>query len=126
MLVKKYELDIINHETRKSKERLQELIADNFFEINQSWGFSTKKSVLAYLPDSPEETFLIREYRERVLSSGIVLVHYIADREILSTWEKKCTLCSSIWEYNKGRWQMTFFQGTRASIGTKGSGIDKK
>ena len=64
------------------------------------------------LPKCPEERFFIRDYEEKVLSSDVVLVHYIADREILESGENRCTLCSSIWQKRNNNWQMIFFQGS--------------
>ena len=66
------------------------------------------------LPKCPEEKFVVRDYIEKKLSNDLVLVHYIADREILESGEKRCTLCSSIWQKKDDNWQVIFFQGTPA------------
>lgn len=112
--IKKLEFELLDPKIRKSPKRLSELLADDFFEFNQSGGVSTKQSIIEELPKCPEEKFSVRDYEEKVLSEDIILVHYIADREILKSGQKRCTLCSSIWRKNNGKWQMAFFQGTPA------------
>lgn len=111
-IVKEFELELLSQETRKSPKRLNELLADDFFEFTQSGTAHTKQDIIDVLPECPEEKFLVRDYNERKLSADLVLVHYIADREILETGEKRCTLCSSIWQNINNKWQMIFFQGT--------------
>ena len=116
-IVKEFELELLDPETRRSPERLNELLADDFFEFTQSGTANSKQNIIEVLPKLPEEKFTVRDYTEKQLSSNLVLVHYIADREILGSGEKRCTLCSSIWRKQDGRWQMIFFQGTPADTG---------
>ena len=112
--IKKLELELLDPKVRKSPERLSELLADDFFEFNQSGGISTKESVVNGLPKCPEEKFSVRDFESKEISTDVILVHYIADREILESGKKRCTLCSSIWQKKNDKWQMIFFQGTPA------------
>lgn len=89
-------------------------MADDFFEFTQSGTATTKQDIIDALPKLSEEKFIVRDYTEKQLSGDLVLVHYIADREILESKEKRCTLCSSIWQNRNNAWQMIFFQGTPA------------
>lgn len=111
-IVKEFELELLSPTVRKSPERLRQLLADDFFEFTQSGTATTKQEVVDELPNCPEEQIVVRDYIEKMLSSDIVLVHYIADREIVESGLKRCTLCSSIWQKSNGAWQMIFFQGT--------------
>lgn len=113
-IVKEFELELLRPETRRSPERLHELLADDFFEFTQSGTAHTKQDIVDMLPKCPEEKFVVRDYIEKKLSNDLVLVHYIADREILESGEKRCTLCSSIWKNTQDTWQIIFFQGTPA------------
>lgn len=113
-IVKEFELELLSPETRKSPERLHELLADVFFEFTQSGTAHTKQDIVDMLPKCPEEKFVVRDYIEKKLSNDLVLVHYIADREILESGEKRTTLCSSIWKNTQDKWQIIFFQGTPA------------
>jgi hypothetical protein len=113
-IVKEFELELLSPEVRKSPERLNELLADDFFEFTQSGVAHTKEDIIDVLPKYSEENFFVHDYHEKILSADLVLVHYIADREILESGEKRCTLCSSIWQNRNNNWQMIFFQGTPA------------
>ena len=108
------EMEVLQPETRKSAARLNELLADDFFEFTQSGGKSNKRDIIRCLPDSPEEVFSVREMEAKVLSSETILLHYIADRKVISSGEEKRTLCSSIWQKRDEKWQLIFFQGTPA------------
>ncbi len=110
--VKELELELLSLETRKLPERLNELLSDDFFEFTQSGSIVTKKDIINTLPKAPEEKFIVSNYIERPLSENLILVHYIANREILESEERRCTLCSSIWQKKNNKWQMIFFQGT--------------
>lgn len=113
-IVKELELKLLNSETRKFPQILNELLADDFFEFTQSGTAHTKQDIINVLPKCPEEKFIVRDYNEKRLSADLVLVHYIADREILESGEKRRTLCSSIWQNINNEWKMIFFQGTPA------------
>jgi len=108
------EIELLQFETRKSRERLNELLAEDFFEFMQSGAPTDKKAMVEYLPTSPEEEVHVREMNAKVLSEDNILLHYIADRIVLNSGEEKCTLCSSVWQKRDGKWQMVFFQGTPA------------
>lgn len=105
---------LLSPEVRKSPAKLDKLLADDFFEFTQSGASYTKQDVMKVLPTRAEEKFVVRDYIEKQLSSDVVLVRYIVDREILESGEKRCTLCSSIWQNKNNAWQMIFFQGTPA------------
>lgn len=112
--VKELEMELLQPETRKSAKRLDELLADDFFEYMSRGTATNKKEVLNRLPNSPEEEFKAREMQAKVLSDDIILLNYITHRKVISSGEQKCTLCSSIWRRENEKWQMVFFQGTPA------------
>lgn len=115
-IVKHLEFELLDPDVRKSPERLAELLADDFFEFTQKGSISTKKSILENLPNNPEEKFLVRDYQEKEIAPDTILIHYIADREMIQSGDKKCTLCSSIWQKRGEKWQMIFFQGTPSKL----------
>jgi hypothetical protein len=113
-LVKQLELALLDPKTRKSPLKLNELLADDFFEFTQSGLSYSKKDIIDILPTLPQEQFSVRDYHERLIAQDTVLVHYVCDRFVPLTELKRCTLCSSIWQNRNDRWQMIFFQGTPA------------
>lgn len=76
--VKDLEIELLQPETRKSTERLNELLADDFFEFMQNGSATNKKDIIEYLPNSEEEEFKVREMGAKVLSEDCILLHYIA------------------------------------------------
>lgn len=86
-------------------------MADDFFEFTQSGTATMKQDIIDSLPKCPEEKFNVRDYTEKSLSPYLILVYYIAEREILKSGKKRSTLCSSIWQNRNNKWQMIFFQG---------------
>ena len=57
-IVKEFELELLSPKIRKSPERLNELLADDFFEFNQSGGTSTKKVLWRDYQNVPKKDFL--------------------------------------------------------------------
>lgn len=112
--VKELEMELLRPVTRKSAARLEELLADDFFEFTQSGSSTNKKDILEKLPKSPEEEFRVSEMEGKVLAADVILLHYIADRKVQISGEEQCTLCSSIWRKRESKWQIVFFQGTPA------------
>ncbi|WP_216828051.1 nuclear transport factor 2 family protein [Alkalihalobacterium elongatum] len=93
-------------DVRKSREELDQLLADDFFEIGSSGYFSNKKECIESGVVLTEMS--LHNYEIYPLSSDIVLsTYYIAD-----ITRNRNTLRSSIWKRIDGRWQLYFHQGT--------------
>jgi hypothetical protein len=115
--VKHLEVELLSLEVRKDSERLNELLSNEFFEFAQSWVAYTKEDIINILPKCPDENISISNYTEKQLTDKLILVHYVANREVISSGKRYCTLCSSIWENSWiSNWQMIFFQWTPAEI----------
>ncbi|MFJ7746918.1 DUF4440 domain-containing protein [Peribacillus sp. NPDC097295] len=96
----------IGLEVRKSRKKLDEILADNFFEIGSSGYMFDKKECL--------ETGVVltkmslHNYEIYPLAPDVVLsTYFIVDRT-----RNRNTYRSSIWKYIDGRWQLYFHQGT--------------
>ncbi|SET36464.1 hypothetical protein SAMN05421676_104184 [Salinibacillus kushneri] len=96
----------INLEVRKSSEELDQLLADNFWEIGSSGRIIGKKECLESGVVLTEMT--LHNYEIYPLASDVVLAtYYISDKT-----RKRNTLRSSIWKRMNGRWRLYFHQGT--------------
>ena len=115
-LIKKLELELLKPEVRKSEEKLNKLLADDFFEIAKDGKRYSKKDIIKILPQRPEEIFIVKDFEIKKIASNTILATYIADREIVETNQKSRTLCSSLWQKKNGKWQMIFFQGTPTGL----------
>lgn len=111
--IKKLELELIQPEIRKSKERLDELIADEFIEIGESGNQYNKQDILIALPKQTGIKFSLSDFKATEIATGIVLATFELEKEILNSGEKIISLRSSIWQNRNGKWQIVFHQGTQ-------------
>ena len=105
-VIQQLEQSLLNLEVRKSKERLNELLADEFFEIGSSGYVYNKEDCLedgVVLTDMTLHHLQVRE-----LAEGLVLAIYF----IVDTTRDRNTWRSSIWKEIDGNWQLLFHQGT--------------
>ena len=110
-LIKNFETELLQPKVRKSKERLNELLADDFYEIGESGKQYNKQDILNDLPKQTEVKITIQNFNAVEISPGIVLVTYQAEKEIAGN--KTSSLRSSFWQNKNGKWQITFHQGTQ-------------
>ncbi|WP_346726925.1 DUF4440 domain-containing protein [Bacillus suaedae] len=107
LLLQELEESHLKPEIRSSSKKLNELLADDFFEIGSSGTVFYKKDCVG------EGGLEVRE-----LSLHDFDIHLLSQDAVLSTYRvrdetrKQETLRSSIWKYTNGRWQLFFHQGT--------------
>ncbi len=98
--------------TRSNQNRLDQLIANDFYEFGSSGNVWTKKDILSRLPQEKSELQIFsRDYQIKELSTGIYLVTYISFRKN-GEREERVALRSSIWRKISSGWEMVFHQGT--------------
>ena len=112
--IRKLEEALLLNDVRADRNKLNNLIHDDFIEIGYSGKTHTKSDVLAELPkeQSTDIELWSQEFSFRTLSADTVLLIYkqcrIEPNGKLSRHAKR----SSIWFNNNGSWQMIFHQGT--------------
>lgn len=94
-------------EVRTSSEKLDKLLADDFFEFGSSGKVTYKKDCLVEGGIGVRKLTL-HDFEIYPLSSDVVLTTY----RVRDETRKQDTLRSSIWKHIDGRWQMFFHQGT--------------
>ncbi len=99
--------------TRGNYARLNEIIADDFYEFGSSGNVWTKNDILTRLPseDKSAPQILSRNYQLKELSPDNYFVTYISYR-LINGQEERVALRSSLWRKNNLQWQMIFHQGT--------------
>ena len=112
--IKKLEVELLTTETRRSPDRLGELLADDFFEFMQNGEPANKKEIIEILPNSAEFDFEMRNFEIKEVAVETFLVHYVLDRVYKENKTHTTTLCSSLWQKRTDEFQMIFFQGTPA------------
>ncbi|MBC7540067.1 MAG: nuclear transport factor 2 family protein [Bacteriovorax sp.] len=109
-----YEKELHTSLTRSNQERLEQLIADDFYEFGSSGNVWTKKDILTRLPLEDKNSSLkieSRDYKVKELSADIFLLTYVSFREN-NLIEERVALRSSLWRKGQTHWQMIFHQGT--------------
>ena len=110
-LIKALELELLQPEVRKSKERLDELIADDFVEIGTSGKQYKKEDVINDLAKELETKFVIQNFNIIEISPDSILATYQVTKELSSDKKKIDSSRTSIWKNINGRWQIVFHQG---------------
>jgi len=111
-LIKALEFELLQPEVRKSSDRLDELLADNFLEIGASGRNYNKQDILNELPEQYEIKFTLKNFNTIEISPDTILATYQVEKEIPCSNEKIFSSRSSIWKNKDGNWQMIFHQGT--------------
>lgn len=79
-----------------SKERLNELIADNFLEIGTSGRNYSKEDILEKLSQQAETKLALKDFNAMEISPDTILTTYQIEKEILGSNEKTFSSRSSI------------------------------
>lgn len=118
MLLKKHIYDLENQmlqpEIRSSKEKIENLLAEDFFEFCSSGNvhfFSEDE----FNNDAQEQIVFnceIKDFDIKILASDVILATYKAVKHHETREHMKYSLRSSIWKYFNGEWKMVFHQGT--------------
>ena len=116
-LLRGLEEELLQPEARRSVDRLDRLLADEFIEFGSSGGIFDKAQVIEALlaeTSDPAAAVCLTEFGARQLAPGVVLVTYRTSRSGLNA-PPGSKLRSSIWKLTEGQWQMVFHQGTPAA-----------
>ena len=111
-LIKNLEIELLQPKVRESKERLNELLADDFYEIGESGRQYKKRDILNDLPKQIGEKYTIHNFNTVEISSGIVMATYLVEKETVSNNKKTFSSRTSLWQKRKEKWQIIFHQGT--------------
>ncbi|MBI1210787.1 MAG: DUF4440 domain-containing protein [Alphaproteobacteria bacterium] len=105
--IRELELSLHRLDVRTSRERVEQLLADDFTEFGRSGRIYDKRMIVDLLAQETSDTPpAVAEFEARFLSEAIVLVTYRAIRAA------EQTLRCSIWRRESAGWRMTFHQGT--------------
>ncbi|MEW5796216.1 MAG: DUF4440 domain-containing protein [Candidatus Zixiibacteriota bacterium] len=114
-LLLELELRLIEPDVRRSRQALEELLADEFREFGSSSQIYDRQQIVDALQDEPGCRWELRDFEVTELSSECALATYRATRTTIVTGDIVNSLRSSIWVFRDGHWQMLFHQGTRTT-----------
>lgn len=116
-LILQLEGDLLKSEIRKSSQKINELLADDFVEFTSSGAEYYYKSgdVFQKQDDNHKLIWNIIDFKIKQLSEDCILATYKVIKHNESNENKKYSLRSSIWKCYDRRWKMLFHQGTLTS-----------
>lgn len=117
------ESDLLRPEIRRSRDRLEALLAPDFLELGASGRTYDRASLVAALADEAsaahagEEPASVRveAFAVRLLARDVALATYRSVRTGTDGEVATVSLRSSIWRRDAGAWRMVFHQGTRSA-----------
>ncbi|SFD14563.1 DUF4440 domain-containing protein [Clostridium uliginosum] len=116
-LILQLENDLLKSEIRKSPQKVNEILADDFIEFTSSGSEYHYKSgdVFQKQNDNHELFWKIIDFKIKQLSDDCILAIYKVIKHNEANENKKYSLRSSIWKCYEGKWKMLFHQGTLTS-----------
>jgi hypothetical protein len=97
---------------RSSREKIEELLAEDFVEIGSSGRMWTKAEIIAELLAQPSPEIEIDSVDSRHIGEDVVLLTYRSRRPDVTGHNE--ALRSSLWRRTGDGWQLVFHQGTKA------------
>ncbi|MTJ08288.1 DUF4440 domain-containing protein [Anabaena sp. UHCC 0204] len=109
-ILERLEEELWRKETRFNMQRMNELIANDFFEFGRSGKVSQRQDTLAVAPQTIDAVFPLPEFHVRLLNENIAQVTY--NSEIAYDGIVEYARRSSIWSRTTTGWILRFHQGT--------------
>ena len=108
------ENDLLKSEIRKSSQKINEILANDFIEFCSSGSEYYYKNGDVFQEQNDNHTLCweILDFQIKELSDDCILAMYKVIKHSELNESKKYSLRSSIWKYYDGKWKMTFHQGT--------------
>jgi len=97
---------LLKVEVRENKDKLAEILADDFVEIGSSGQMFSKDECLEF--GVSKAVMVMDNFEIEILAENVVLATYFVENRTSG----KNSLRSSIWKFIDNRWQMLFHQGT--------------
>ncbi len=111
-LLLRNEQELLDPAVRRDRNRLLELLAEDFREFGASGRMWTRNEIVELLEKEDFQRPAIEDFRCISIAAGAALVTYRAVRIDTATGKCAATLRSSIWTNQKGAWRVQFHQGT--------------
>lgn len=110
--IKGLEEKLLRPEVRTNPEKLNELLADEFFEYGSSGNIFSKNDCIDAVKIGGTFKMTLHNFNMHTLADDVVLATF----QINDETRNRHTLRSSIWKYKNGRWQLFFHQGTITNV----------
>jgi len=109
------EAELQKPNVRKSIEKLDEIISDEFKEITSSGTVTNKQDCFVNLPAAPKVKFVMTDFSVRELATDLMQTFFKTEKTEVGTDKVSHSIRNSIWRNENGKWKMIFHQGTPIS-----------
>jgi hypothetical protein len=109
------EAELQKPDVRKSIEKLNGLISDEFREITSLGTVKNKQDCFVSLPAAPEIKFVMTDFSVRELAPNLMQTFFKTEKTEINTGKVSHSIRNSIWINENGKWKMIFHQGTPTS-----------
>lgn len=111
-LIERLETELMLAEVRRSPDRIDALLADDFVEFGMSGRRYTKQDMIRLLPQEKGPDYQATDFEAKQIAPDVVLLTYRAAARSRETGEIAWSLRSSLWRRSGDSWQLIFHQGT--------------
>jgi hypothetical protein len=109
-VLRRLEEELWREETRFDRQRMEEVLADDFLEFGRSGRAYRREETLA-VPRGPIDAVLpLPDFRARLLAPGVAQVTY--NSAVTHDGVVQHARRSSIWSWTEAGWRLRFHQGT--------------
>lgn len=106
---------LFTQQVRKSRDKLSELIHDDFEEVGASGQILDKADVMAWLSKETAYEIYASDFVARSLSQDIALLKY-KTKTIKENNEVRYAARSSIWKHENETWKILYHQATLLKV----------
>jgi hypothetical protein len=108
------EKELLKSEVRKSSQKINEILSDDFIEFCSSGNIYCYKNgdIFQEKDDELENNWRILDFEIKELSDDCILALYKVIKLNEKNEKKRSSIRSSIWKLHYGKWKMIFHQGT--------------
>ncbi|MDH5692716.1 MAG: DUF4440 domain-containing protein [Gammaproteobacteria bacterium] len=111
--IKELEEKLLHSDVRSNPELLDELLAQEFEEIESTGRLTSRREVVDWLLNKEVNTrWSLDAFRIKPLSEEVVLAVYVATKLNTENKKSKGSMRCSIWQRHGDNWKMIFHQGT--------------
>lgn len=110
------EKELLKSEVRKSSQKINEILSDDFIEFCSSGNIYRYKNgdIFQEKDDKLENNWRILDFEIKELSDDCLLALYKVIKLNEKDENKRSSIRSSIWKLQDGKWEMIFHQGTNS------------
>ena len=109
--LKRLEETLLSLEVRRSRARLDALLADDFLEYGPSGRIYDKSAILGMTDKSYDGRLSLQEFSATALAPSVALVRYRTLLRRANGRESHVLRCS-VWSLTEEGWKLVFHQGT--------------